>query len=498
MSGSLTRSDRLFLAYARTHDLAQARALVEEDADLAAGLEVEPLFETLRGLSALAAEAFLELYRATPEEERRLCLCHYLYQRREGLTHAELRQLRDGLAALHPGRSPEIGWLCAAEGSILERQGRLEEAVRTMTEAFPDLSRDSSPFARFVQCQLDRFLGSSYRRGGNYQLAYNHLKRGHETAERLRFRCGWSISQRFATLLWASGQYRDALEIHCDRKRRAAAREAGAVSILLDSHLSAAKCAIDLKATSTAEAELREARELLDAHPEARADLPGYYLLYKGETQVQRASFEEAMGLIKEAADHFESMTPPFHAGALDAKIALSHFALYEGDYRTAVLIMRKLLEEAEEKGCLEAQGRILALETYFYVSEEPPLRKAFENLTTRVHLINNPRLLFLALGNLYTYALEFLDEREQAFLLMRIKNLSTVLPKSCYEDLYRRYVTERYEHAIENRLARYVDEDWDGWKGWKDPDPEPRPTDGEDEPEEGERGGPPSGVSPE
>ena len=94
-------------------------------------------------------------------------------------------------------------------------------------------------------------------------------------------------------------------------------------------------------------------------------------------------------------------------------------------------------------------------------------LKEAYDDLVTRLHLINNPAILLKSLGNLYTYALEHLDEQEWRFLLARIKNMRHILERSCYEDLYRSYVSERYEYAIENRLARLEETEPDASTDW-------------------------------
>ncbi|MGE3965057.1 MAG: hypothetical protein AB7I09_13225, partial [Planctomycetota bacterium] len=151
----------------------------------------------------------------------------------------------------------------------------------------------------------------------------------------------------------------------------------------------------------------------------------------------------------------FEACDPPHYPGALDAKIAQVHFCLYEGDHRSALIFIRKLLDEAQERNCMEARSRLLLLETYILLVDDDALRVGFEDLVSRVHLINNPALLLCALGNLFTHALSYLGSAEQRFLLDRIHNLRPVLEVSCYEDLYRRYVTERYAFAMEKRLER-------------------------------------------
>ena len=90
-------------------------------------------------------------------------------------------------------------------------------------------------------------------------------------------------------------------------------------------------------------------------------------------------------------------------------------------------------------------------------ITDDPPLKEAYERSVERIHLINNPALLLKALSFLFNYALKHLGDREQAFLLTRLQNLEEVLEKSCFESLYREYVSEQYEDAIESRLNRLM-----------------------------------------
>ena len=99
-------------------------------------------------------------------------------------------------------------------------------------------------------------------------------------------------------------------------------------------------------------------------------------------------------------------------------------------------------------------------LESALFVSENPPLEAAFDDLVTRAHLINNPALMLQALGNLYLYSIRYLDDEEQAFLMARLRRLQKVLDESCFQDLYEKHIEQRYSWAIENRLAEFLEQE--------------------------------------
>lgn len=326
----------------------------------------------------------------------------------------------------------------------------------------PSSAPPDDVFGLQIAAFSQRNVGLLQQVRGDYERARISLERSLALCSTGSLLFELNAAQDLAFLYWASGQFQQALEIHQDPVRRRRASDQGHDRFLVKSHLNAAKCAIDLKATSKAQAELAQAWRIIDRHFGAKSLYAAYGQLYEGEVLVQLGRFEDALKLIQAAQASFERLDPPHYPGALDAKIAQAHFCLYEGDHKTAFAIIRKLLEEAEERNCMDARSRLLVLETFLYLNGASTVTEGYQDLVARVHLINNPALLIRALGNLYTYALEYLEETEQAFLLSRIRNLRPVLEQSCFDDLYRSYVTERYAYAIENRLARLSDTELD------------------------------------
>lgn len=261
-----------------------------------------------------------------------------------------------------------------------------------------------------------------------------------------------------ASLLWSSGLFEKALEQHQSDSGSNRFGRLLAPSWVLQSHLSAAKCAIDLANSSIATTELRTAEQLLRETSCLPEMLGGYYVMYSGELKILNGALDEGLQLLEEACQHFEKMDPPFHAGLLDAKISMAQHAITSRDYKKLLTVIHKLLDEAEQNGCLEARTRLLVVESALFVSENPPLRDAYQDLVTRMHLINNPALMLQALGNLFVYSLRYLDQPDQAFLMARLRRLQKVLDESCFQDLYEKYIEQRYSWAIENRLAEFLE----------------------------------------
>ncbi|MEC9476843.1 MAG: hypothetical protein VX764_07395, partial [Planctomycetota bacterium] len=153
--------------------------------------------------------------------------------------------------------------------------------------------------------------------------------------------------------------------------------------------------------------------------------------------------------------DFFRDLDPPCSEGLMETKVALGSYALYQNDLRMAWAIIRSLIEEAGERDCLPMRSRALLLQTWFFISSDPPTRASFDNVLERIHMIQNPALMIHALGNLLSYAVKHLDESDQAHLVHRIRGLRPMLEESCYEKLYQQHVTDRFAPAMEERFDR-------------------------------------------
>ena len=316
-------------------------------------------------------------------------------------------------------------------------------------------------FAEVAKPYVLRVKGLYSQLVGDLGEAFKHLREAHRRCVELGSALASDLSHEWGTLLWQSGQHSEALAVHtdADHREKLSSRSPEA---LVRSHLAAAKCAIDLEDLVLAEKELRAAEQLIRETERISQLSQGYMLLYRGELALASGA-SQGFDLLEQACEEFEAIDPPFAAGLLDAKISITQFAIRTDDHARMFSILHSILAEAEEKGCLEARARCLVFESSLFVSENPPLKGAFENLITRLHLINNPALLLQALGNLFIYSLRHLEEPDQAFLMARLRNLQEVLEEGCYQDLYETYIEKRYSWAIENRLAQFLegDQDW-------------------------------------
>jgi hypothetical protein len=115
--------------------------------------------------------------------------------------------------------------------------------------------------------------------------------------------------------------------------------------------------------------------------------------------------------------------------------------------------IIRSLIDESESRGCLHLRSRALLLQTWFFISDDPPAVDAYNNILERVHLIQNPSLLLHALGNLLTYAVEHLSEDEPDLILEKIASLKSRLSDSCYEKLFEKHVLNRFGGRVGEEL---------------------------------------------
>jgi len=299
------------------------------------------------------------------------------------------------------------------------------------------------------------------RERGDFKSAHDFFKKVIEIAKEFQLPIELMAHVDLSSLYWNSGQPAIALEMHLDAEIREKMRNGQSPKLLVRSHLSATKCALDCGAFEVAQRELAAAEILLRESTALPQLMGGYYKLYGGELSLhENVSDPRGFELLDAAYRHFEEMAPPFYAGILDSQISIANFAINRKESERLIRVLHSIFDKAVETGSLEARARCLVIESALFVSDDPPVREAFDNLVSRLHLINNPALLMQALANLFSYSLRYLDEPNQAFLMGRLRNLQKVMVDSCYQDLYERYIEKRYFWAIENRLAEILDGD--------------------------------------
>ena len=465
-------SDRLFLSYARAATWHEFSSLVMQDSDLASLPGVSDALSQLQAVGSLGGSQFrAELQRMASNGADGLVFvatASFLMAQGLQLSDSEIRRIGEDLAVWESadGGNASARAVCRAlidyvYGGRAVVLREYDEAGRFLDRALSILSpTDCGAFEDFVRHLIHYQRSELARERGDYHQASESLSRSLEIVHRWAFAVPQIHCKRqLAHLLWASGQAQQALMVHRDPEARSIAERAGLSEWLLRSHLDATKCAIDAKDLDIAREELLAANASL-AICSAADRYAGYVTLYSGQVALMNGDLDHAQSSFERAVDQFEALDPADNAGALDAKISLAEFALYERDYRSFFLILEKLVEEAESKECLDARSRLLVLNAYLFITDDPPLKEAFGQALQRMHLINNPALLLKALSFLFHYAIRFLGEREQAFVFLRLRNLEDVLEKSCYDSLYRDYVSAQYEDAMEARLSRILEQD--------------------------------------
>lgn len=370
-----------------------------------------------------------------------------------GLTGARLESLLTRLAAKPSTDSAVLALVRILESYSEYRSGHYRASLRLVEQCVDPRAKDD--FSAYVFVAAERVRGVAWQRLGDLMLAERHLSRSLSVSRSLGFAARLVCARDLASLKWAAGMTREALQMHLEPESREFARSVDAHGFLALSHLNAAKCAVDLKSLDLALEELLAAEAILNAHADdSRFDsYRGYAQLYAGELAVQQGNFPNGVDLIQAAQAWFEEMTPPRATAALDAKVSLAQVAFHAGEKRVAYDVIAKLLDEAEASGIWDARSRLLLLESFVLESDDLTMRKGFDDLVTRAHLINNPAVMLMTLGNLFSYAVKYLGDEEQAFVFKRIKNQRQFLTASCFDGLYRTYVTDRYAAALEQRL---------------------------------------------
>ena len=294
---------------------------------------------------------------------------------------------------------------------------------------------------------------------GDFKSAHVKLTRVFSTASGLNFGCANRSQLILAKLLRETGQPEQALQIWQDGDLRNRLVHTCDWTTLAVNYLNSAQCALDSKLADIARTELEAASELIPDVSTRDSRLQGYQYLREGELATLEERYEDGERLLRQALDFFRTVEPPCHEGLLETKIALGTYALFQDDMRMAWAIIRSLIEEASERGCFPMRSRALLLQTWFFISSDPPTRAAFDNVLERIHMIQNPALMMHALGNLLSYAVNHLEESDRDHLLHRIRGLQGVLEESCYEKLYEQHVTSRFAPAMEERFERKSDE---------------------------------------
>ena len=403
----------------------------------------------------------LNLEIAPTMSAREICAAYYLKRRNifsvTVRTHSSHYQMiRNYIPETSPVHCYSV-YLECRRSNYQGHAGQTAELLAVFREDVPVLESGVLSIWRdtlfdFVQAEADFMVG-------DFKSAYEKLMRVTSTASGLNFCCTDRSQFTLARLLRESGQPELARQIWQDSEVRNRLARTCDWTTLAVNYLNSAQCAMDSKETVIAKAELDACAELLPDVSKRDARLQGFQYLREGELATLEERYEDGERLLRQALDFFRSIDPPCHEGLLETKIALGTYALFQDDLRMAWAIIRSLIEEAGERGCFPMRSRALLLQTWFFISSDPPTRVAFDNVLERIHMIQNPALMMHALGNLLSYAVNHLEESDRDHLLHRIRGLKGMLEESCYEQLYEQHVANRFAPAMEERFERKFEE---------------------------------------
>ena len=378
----------------------------------------------------------------------------------EGISYRETAMFYRVVSPYIPIQSPFHGYAFFHECNRMCRNGSARMVPELLESRIDDCRCTESGVISIWQEALFSFLlGLSASYTGDFKTAHRELAVAYKKSVGLDFSCAISIQYRLAQLYRESGQYTKALEIWAADSTRSQMKIQRDWGRLAAVHLNAAQCALDGKLIDVAQAELEASKALMPLIVRHIPRLQGYQYLREGELATLEERYDDGEARLKQALDFFRDLDPPCSEGLMETKVALGSYALYQNDLRMAWAIIRSLIEEAGERDCLPMRSRALLLQTWFFISSDPPTRASFDNVLERVHMIQNPALLMHALGNLLSYAVKHLEESDQVHLLHRIRSLRTMLEESCYEKLYQHHVADRFAPAMEERFDRLFGE---------------------------------------
>lgn len=354
---------------------------------------------------------------------------------------------------------------------------------QVLQETAHALSRPLHEAADYHQhCIAHRMRGRAWQAVGNFALAEQHLTAALDLGTIHGFAARLQCAGDLAALRQAAGAPAAALLLHQQAERRTAAKKYGDEVWLVQSHLAAARCAMDLAQTEVARAELSQAEAWIGRTPYASGTtrIRSQVLLCAAEVAAHENEHERAADLMRRTQQCLEEAGPEAAADLLAVQVGLLQLALRTAEAESAYAMTGKLLEETQgviQRAVAESdsvrreaaddvwgvqlardlEGRLLLLQSRYCLGDLPLTGAAYAHLAGAAHLICNPVLRFKVLANLLIHALSHRDEVDQVFLHARIHNLRELLFPQQFTQLYREYVTNRYAEAAERRLDGVV-----------------------------------------
>lgn len=288
--------------------------------------------------------------------------------------------------------------------------------------------------------------------------ARDALARSLQIEQRRGFGGRWCAAVHLARLLRARGQYADALAVLTTDELRTSALQEERLPELSTLHFETVRTALAMSDGPLAFQEVMAADEILTSEengsPPARSPwIDGQLLLSSGLVELQLDNHDEAEDLLRAAASELSGAGDP--VAALEAWIELAEGAFRTDRARRIYDEIEHVIRQCDGPYTAATVSALIALETFRFAGDFPPPTERYRELLRLAQRIIPPVLRFRSLTNLYQYAIGFLDQYDQAALLMRIRALSEEIDSEAFPALYDQWVTKRYQYAIEARLDR-------------------------------------------
>lgn len=450
---------RLFRTFVRSESLARTRREAEEADSLASYAEALAWLE--RGAQDSLSEVDLaDLYRRLRDTSPilgTLFLVQRWLEEDERLSASEIDHWRGAIeqAASGDGNVDRALLDCFHAIHLLEND-HPEDAYFVTDEALERINEIGGLPAEYGCMLLHATRAALQSQNQELEDARDSLRLAFGLARSHSFARVWPMALALAQVLHLRGEYEEALGVALDGTLEDDAEKHGELTFLIDMKLIAAHCGVETRDPDRAFNAVVAAGELLQSFEEnqlvtQRCEL----LLRSGEVEALLENYDESNDLLHATADAFEALNPPDYRGALEARIALAERALTEESQETARTIVQRLLEETEPLELSEELPEYVSLRTYPFATCAPPTLNDYRELLPLVQAIRSPLLLFRSLANMYIYALQYLDNYDQARLLIQLRNMNRQIAPETYAHIYQRHVSSRYSFAIENRLGR-------------------------------------------
>ena len=397
----------------------------------------------------------LSVESGSPSVSARELLAAFLIRRNDyyGVSAKETRMIHEALLPYLPGNSPFHGYAIFHQSNRLVQEGKAMEALELLDnfeKAIPAQSDEVISIWQKTLVVTARCMALTSL--GLFREATDQLEAALREARGLSFTLTSIIEYHLAILFRDSGQQSQAISIWQHPARVKQLKENQCWENLVVNYLNACRCSIDLKDAKSAQFALEEAERYLPHIDSKYPRLRGYLYLRQGELATLKEDYLTGEERLTAAIDYFEKVLPPCPEGWLESRIALGHYALLQDNIPLAWAIIKKLIMEAEELGHMALRSQALLMQTWFFVTDQPPGQDTFEEVHDQVRMIHNPALLFHAFSNLLTYAIDHLGESEAQNILDQMESLRDRLTDESYDQLLDKHLPSHLrEPELEN-----------------------------------------------